>query len=144
MNATLEPSFDHPDLARAVEALPQEALDTLEFGIIRVDEAGIVRVYNETERRLSGSGRRQRVGLEFFLSVAPCMDQPGFRGQIDRALALGQLDLEFAWTGDFGDRLRSLTVRAQAATGGGYWIFIRREDGGGQLPQRSGFGEPGA
>lgn len=124
---TASPEFDHPDLARAVEALPAEALDRLPFGAIRLDEAGMVRVYNETERLLSGSGRRPRLGLTFFSEVAPCMNNPSFRGRIERALAAGRLDVEFGWTGDFRNATRSLLVRAQSAAGGGLWIFVRRE-----------------
>lgn len=129
MNTARLPHFDQPDLASAVESLPPDALDTLEFGAIRLDDGGTVQIYNLAERRLSGSGDLPRMGLEFFSSVAPCMNQPGFRGRIERARLQGQLDLEFSWTGDFSDRLRSVTVRVQSASGGGYWIFMRREDG---------------
>ncbi|MFC7477384.1 hypothetical protein ACFQS7_23695 [Dankookia sp. GCM10030260] len=129
MNAARIPRFEQRDLASAVEALPPDALDTLDFGAIRLDDGGAVQIYNLAERRLSGSGDLPRIGLEFFSSVAPCMNQSGFRGRIERALARGRLDLEFSWTGDFSDRLRSVTVRVQSATGGGYWIFMRREDG---------------
>ena len=122
------PRFEQADLARAVEALPVEVLDSLDFGVIRLDADGIVRIYSQAERRLSGSGDLPRLGLDFFARIAPCMDQPGFRGRIERALAKGRLDLEFSWTGDFNDRMRSVTVRVQSASGGGYWIFMRRED----------------
>src|SRR4051812_45996772 len=52
------PAFDTPQLAKAVEALPVAMLDLLPYGAIRVDAAGIVRVYSGAERRLSGSGDR--------------------------------------------------------------------------------------
>jgi photoactive yellow protein len=123
------PPFDRPDLAHAVEALPHEELDALPFGATRVDETGIVQTYNLAERRLSGSGQRPRVGLSFFTDIAPCMDTPGFRGRIERATAMGKLDLEFGWTGDFADAMRGLRVRVQSATGGGFWLFMQREEG---------------
>jgi photoactive yellow protein len=121
------PSFDQPDLARVVEALPVLGLDNLPFGAIRLDAEGEVRVYSGAERRLSGSGDRPRLGLHFFREVAPCMDTPRYRGRIERAMAEGRLDIEFGWTGDFGDAERSLRVRVQSATGGGCWIFMKRE-----------------
>jgi photoactive yellow protein len=128
MTSPALPRFDTPQLARAIEALPEAMLDRLPYGAIRVDEAGIVRVYSDAERRLSGSGERPRLGLDFFASIAPCMDTPRFRGRIERAMASGRLDLEFGWTGDFGDAARSLRVRVQSASGGGYWICMLRED----------------
>ena len=128
MTGPAMPRFDTPQLAKAVEALPEAMLDRLPFGAIRVDGEGIVRVYSGAERRLSGSGERPRLGLDFFAAVAPCMDTPRFRGRVEAALAAGRLDLEFGWTGDFADAARSLRVRVQSATGGGYWICMLRED----------------
>ena len=128
MSTARLPNFDQPDLASAVESLSPDALDTLAFGAIRLDDGGTVQIYNLAERRLSGSGDLPRLGLEFFSNIAPCMNLPGFRGRIERAREQGHLDLEFSWTGDFSDRLRSVTVRVQSASTGGYWIFMRRED----------------
>ncbi len=119
-------SFDLPALAPAVEALPVGALDALTFGALRVDHAGVVQVYNRTERLRSGSGDRPRLGLDFFTDVAPCMATKEFRGRIERALAEGSLDLEFGWVGDFGDAERAMRVRVQSAAQGGYWIFFQR------------------
>lgn len=127
MSASL-PRFDQRDLARAVEALPVQALDDLPFGAVRLDAEGVVRVYSGAERRLSGSGDRPRLGLQFFREVAPCMDGPHYRGRIERAMAADRLDIEFGWTGDFADAERSMRVRVQSATGGGCWIFMQREE----------------
>lgn len=121
------PEFDTPHLALAVEALSAEAIDSLPFGAIRLDDEGIVTYYSAAERRLSGSGDRARIGIEFFTKIAPCMDNPAFRGRIDRARTAGTLDLEFSHVGDFEDRDRELTVRIQSASAGGLWIFMRRE-----------------
>lgn len=120
-------AFDDPDLARKVEALPEEEVDSLPFGAIRLDREGIVQVYSRAERHLSGSGHHERLGLDFFTQIAPCMDTPGFRGRIERARAEGHLDLEFGYVGDFADREREMTVRVQPATNGGLWIFLRRD-----------------
>jgi photoactive yellow protein len=121
------PDFDHPHLALAVEALPQEAVDALPFGAIRLGTDGKVEHYSAAERRLSGSGGRERLGLDFFSKIAPCMDNADFRGRVERARQSGQLYLEFTHIGDFEDRDRELTVRIQSASTGGYWIFMRRE-----------------
>jgi photoactive yellow protein len=121
------PDFDDPQLARAIEALPHEVVDTLPFGAIRVGDDGRVDYYSAAERRLSGSGTLERIGLDFFSKIAPCMDTAEFRGRVERARELGRLDLEFHHVGDFEDRDRELTVRIQSARTGGYWIFLRRE-----------------
>lgn len=121
------PDFDAPDLALRVEALPSVAVDALPFGAIRVGTDGLVDYYSAAERRLSGSKEAARVGLDFFGTIAPCMDNSDFRGRIDRALKAGTLNLEFSHIGDFEDRDRELSVRIQSASTGGFWIFMRRD-----------------
>ncbi len=122
------PRFDDPDLAASVAGLSAADIDALPFGVIRLDPQGVVRIYNAAERALSGSGSRPRLGLCFFTEVAPCMNNAGFRGRIERALAAGHLDVEFGWTGDFHDAERSFHVRAQSAGDGGCWIFLQRDE----------------
>ena len=121
------PGFDQDDLAAAIERLPLEVLDRLPYGAIRLDADGAVLVFSGAEKRLSGFGDLPALGLHFFTRIAPCMDGPGFRGRIERALAAGLADLEFGWVGDFADAEREVRVRVQPASGGGCWIFIHRE-----------------
>ena len=123
----LLPTYDDPALAAKVEALPAEAVDRLPFGAIRLDENGVVVYYSQAERRLSGSGDLERLGGKFFTEIAPCMDNDAYRGRIEAARKSGKLNLEFTHIGDFEDRDRELTVRVQSASGGGVWIFMRRE-----------------
>lgn len=128
MSSTCElPGFDHPQLALVIEALSDEAIDALPFGAIRLGNDGKVEYYSAAERRLSGSGGRERLGIDFFSKIAPCMDNADFRERVERARQSGHLNLEFTHIGDFEDRDRELTVRIQSATTGGYWVFMRRE-----------------
>jgi photoactive yellow protein len=120
-------NFDAPDLAQRVENLTAEAVNSLPFGAIRLDQNGVVTLYSRCEAELSGRGSLPTMGLKFFIDVAPCMDNPNFRGRIETALAAGTLDLEFTHIGDFADRTREFRVRAQSATDGGVWLFHQRE-----------------
>lgn len=120
------PDFDTPKLAEAIEALSPAELDQLPFGVIGLDPHGVVRVYSGTEARLSGRGTRPTLGKEFFVDVAPCMDNGYFKGRIEKARAAGTLDIRFSFVGDFSDRNRELTVRVQSAKDGGTWIFHKR------------------
>ena len=127
-NVAEVPNYDDPQLARKVEQLDTADIDALPFGAIRIsypDE--VVTHYSRAERRLSGSGNRPRLGLNFFSDIAPCMDNDHYRGRITQAMARGTLDLEFTHIGDFEDREREVTVRVQSASDGGYWVFMRRE-----------------
>jgi photoactive yellow protein len=121
------PDFDEPQLAKAVERLSPEQVHSLPFGAVRLDAEGTVTFYSDSERRLSGY-RKEVVGHTFFTDIAPCMNNPGFKGRIDRALAAGKLDLAFGYTGDMPSATMELDVRVQSATGGGCWIFLKREE----------------
>jgi photoactive yellow protein len=120
------PEFDQPLLARAVEALTTDEIDVLPFGVIGLDQAGVVRLYSKTEARLSGRKSRPTEGLLFFTDVAPCMDNEYFKGRIEKAIKAGTLDIAFTHVGDFVDRERELSVRVQSAADGGIWIFHQR------------------
>nr|WP_294509912.1 PAS domain-containing protein [uncultured Rhodopila sp.] len=125
--ATDAPDFDEPRLAESVEKLSPAAVNALSYGAVRLDAEGRVTFFSDAERRLSGYNKPP-IGLSFFIDIAPCMNNPNFRGRIDRALAAGTLDIAFSHVGDFDDSAKELDVRVQSATGGGCWIFIRRED----------------
>jgi photoactive yellow protein len=120
------PDFDEPQLAKAVERLSPQEVHALPFGAIRLDAEGTVTFYSDAERRLSGY-RKEVVGRTFFTDIAPCMNNPGFKGRIDRALEAGKLDIKFGFTGDMPAATMDLDVRVQSAAGGGCWIFLRRD-----------------
>jgi photoactive yellow protein len=122
----LTPSFDEPHLADAVEKLTPDQINTLPYGVIRLDHAGKVTLFNDAERGLSGYSQ-QASGQTFFTDIAPCMNNPNFRGRIDRARASGRLDITFVHLGDFNDMTREITVRVQSARGSGCWLFLKRE-----------------
>ena len=121
------PDFEDADLAERVEHISAEDVNRLSFGAIRLDSGGKVTVFNDAEHRLSGYGK-QASGRIFFTEIAPCMNNPNFRGRIERAMATGKLDIRFGHVGDFNDLSRELAVRVQSVSGGGCWIFLQRED----------------
>lgn len=51
-----------------------DALDALPYGVIGLNEAGTVEIYNKTESRLAGLDAGTVLGRHFFTAVAPCMN----------------------------------------------------------------------
>lgn len=119
-------TFDTPNLAERVAALSPEELDALPFGVIALDASDGVRLYNATEARLSGRRYAPAPGSNFFVDIAPCMNNDLFKGRIEKARAAGRLNIRFSFVGDFADRDRELTVRIQSTPDGGIWIFHQR------------------
>jgi photoactive yellow protein len=120
--------FSDPDIVKSIEALTDEQKHDLPFGVIKLDEAGVVTFFSATEARQSGYKARPAIGLDFFLSVAPCMGTPEFKGRVDEARRLGAVDIEMGWVGDFDDLNREMVVRILSASDGGLWIFLNREE----------------
>lgn len=126
-------AFDSRTLAHDIEELTAAEIDALPYGVIRLDDEGRVLFYSKAEGRLSGYGRRPALGRLFFEEIAPCMNTAEFQGRIATARALGQIDIEFGWFGDFDDPERHIRVRIVSATqtsatqGGGYWMALSRE-----------------
>jgi photoactive yellow protein len=58
----------------ALEAADPAVLDALPFGVVGLNQAGEVDVYNATEARLAGLSRDTVLGKHFFIAVAPCMN----------------------------------------------------------------------
>ncbi|KAA2238094.1 PAS domain-containing protein [Salinarimonas soli] len=59
------------------------ALDTLPFGVIGLDAAGLVDVYSAVEARYAGLKPETVMGRHFFTAVAPCMNNALVAGRFD-------------------------------------------------------------
>jgi photoactive yellow protein len=121
----VEIDFDAPDLSARIEKLSLAQLDTLSFGVVRLDREGVIVVYSATEARQSGYGS-QPLGENFY-EIARCAGKNDFHGKIIRAQEDGKVDLEFAWPGDYDDPKREVRVRVQSARQGGVWMFMQRD-----------------
>jgi photoactive yellow protein len=117
---------DAQGLLAEVERLSPEALDTLPFGVVRLDEEGKVSYFSRAEAEQSGYGDRRAIGRDFFTQMAPCLGTPELLGRIESARRAGTLDILFEQVGDFGDPERELRVRVLSASGGGLWVFLQR------------------
>ncbi len=55
------------------EELDFTDLDSLDFGVIRMDRSGVVVHYNAAETRISGLSKERVEGREFFAEIGVCM-----------------------------------------------------------------------
>ena len=74
METHLSLDFEQPDILDPLLALDADGLDRLEFGVIGIDAATVVRDYNALESKLAGLSRERVVGNPLFTVVAPCMN----------------------------------------------------------------------
>ena len=117
--------FDASDLGAWAEQLSQYELDHLPFGAILLDRDGVVKFYNATEARQSGSGVIP-IGQNLF-KISRYFSGNGFRDRIQRAMESGPFDLEFGWPHDDNASTRQLRVRVLSSRSGDIWLFIDRD-----------------
>ncbi len=49
-------------------------LDQLPFGVVGIEQSGLVAIYNATESRLAGLDAQSVIGVPFFEAIAQCMN----------------------------------------------------------------------
>jgi photoactive yellow protein len=64
--------FGDPGLLDALESVPVDRIDDLDFGLIVMDRDGGVTGYNQAESKLSGLPADEVAGRNFFVEVGPC------------------------------------------------------------------------
>lgn len=120
-------SFCSLELARSLPALSREALDELDFGVVKVDREGDIEIYNRYEQELGQLTEAEVRGKNFFGEVAVCTNNPLFRGLFKAGIAANRLNHLFPYT--FTYRMSPTPVRVhlyrdQATSTN--WILVKR------------------
>lgn len=76
------PSFQEVTAA-ALDAMSPADRDDLSFGVVGLNSAGEVEVYNALEARLAGLTKEGVLGRHFYTAVAPCMNNRLVAGRLD-------------------------------------------------------------
>ena len=82
-------NFADPQLQHRLDQAHDDELDGLDFGVIGIDAAGVVRRYNAVESRLAGLSKERVLGNPLFTVVAPCMNNFLVAQRFEDALATG-------------------------------------------------------
>ncbi len=64
--------FDSNDILEWLDEQPDEILDNLNFGLVKMSRTGTVVFYNKEEELITGVKRENSIGKHFFTQVAPC------------------------------------------------------------------------
>ena len=110
MNTRVSLQFAQAELLEALLGLDDDGLDTLEFGVIGIDQNGSVRDYNAFEAQWAGLSKARVLGSPLFTVVAPCMNNFMVAQRFDD-VAAGQVALDH--TLDYVLTLRMRPVKVQ-------------------------------
>jgi photoactive yellow protein len=85
-----------------LDALDDDALDQLPFGVVGVDVDGRILRFNLAEARLARLDRESVLGLSFFQRVAPCTSTDAFEGRFRTFIENAVFDhVHFPYVFDF-------------------------------------------
>ena len=121
-------SFADAGLLAELDRCTDAELDTLEFGVIGIDAAGLVQRYNRTESALAGLSPQRVLGKPLFTVVAPCMNNFMVAQRFEDALnSSSALDVSIDYVLTLRMRPLKVKLRLLAATGGASrYVLVRR------------------
>lgn len=96
--ATSAQAFVDEDQLEKLSDMTREEIDSADFGIIQVDDNGIIKQYNKYEANLAGLEISSVEGKNFFTQIAPCTNNRLFYGSFREGVAKQSLKLMFFYT----------------------------------------------
>lgn len=119
--------FGDPQLAGKIDAMSQQELDDLPFGVLKLDAQGRIVGYNRIEAEIAEVDFAKQINHNFFTEIAPCMDNPFFRGRFEEGIQAGGLALDFEFETDMDPRAEHIRVRMLTSrVPQQYWVVIKR------------------
>ncbi|MCC7370541.1 MAG: PAS domain-containing protein [Chloroflexi bacterium] len=120
-------TFVSPQTLSQLGSLTREGADALGHGAIKLDDDGVILLYNRYESHLSGIDPSVAEGKRFFTQLAPCTNNRLFYGKFQEGIEDDELDIEFNYT--FTYRMRPTLVRVMLRRDPGSsttWVFVKR------------------
>jgi len=119
-------SFEDPTVGEQLRTASDETLNSANFGIIRLDDDGIVRFFNAYESELSGVDPEEALGQNYFNELAPCSNNRVFYGRFRDGLENGEMDEHFTYTFTYKMRPTLVDVHLYRDDAGNNWIMVRK------------------
>lgn len=118
--------FEDDNLGEKLRHTTKEELNNVSFGIIQIDDEGVVQFFNDYESRLSGVPPEDALGRNFFTQVAPCTNNRLFWGRFKRGVRQGSLDEMFSYTYTYKMRPTLVDVHLYRDDAGNNWILVQK------------------
>lgn len=120
-------AFGSNDIDNALRNKSAGEIDKLAFGAIQLDRAGRVLQYNAMEGQITGRDPKATLGKNFFTEVAPCTNKPAFKGEFDKGVAKGALNIMFEYVFDYNMNPTKVRVHMKKAlVDETFWVFVKR------------------
>jgi photoactive yellow protein len=119
-------NYEDDGVGEKLRHASDDQLNSANFGIIQIDDDGVVQFFNAYESELSGVDPDDAEGSNFFTQVAPCTNNRLFRGRFKKGVRRGELDETFSYTYTYKMRPTLVDVRLYRDEAGNNWIMVQK------------------
>jgi len=105
--------------------ISRSSADDLPFGVVQVDDAGVIQLYNKWESEMAAVPVSSAEGKNFFTQVAPCTNNRLVFGKFKDGVAKGDLDSEFNYTFTYKMKPTNVQIRLMRhAASKTNWVLV--------------------
>ncbi len=120
-------SFVDAALLNNLDVLGRDQANAAPYGVIKVDDSGVVQLYNKWEADMAGVPVGSAEGKNFFTQVAPCTNNRLVLGRFKEGVAKGELDAEFNYTFTYKMKPTNVGIRMfRHKPSRTNWIFVTK------------------
>jgi len=120
-------SFVPDNMITALGSMTRDQADSADYGIVKVDDAGKILLYNRYESELAGIAPWAAEGRNFFTEIAPCTNNKLVFGRFKSGVESGSLDASFNYTFTYKMRPTNVKIRMiRDAASSTNWVFVRK------------------
>jgi photoactive yellow protein len=118
-------SFVPSTFLSQIGSVTYDVADAQPFGVVKVDDAGVVQLYNKWEQAMGGFAASHAEGRNFFTQIAPCTNNRLVFGKFKDGVAKNELDTEFNYTFTYKMKPTNVTLRLyRHAASRTNWVFV--------------------
>ncbi len=118
-------SFVSDNILKTLPNMSRAGADAAPFGIVKVDDQGVITLYNKWESEMADVPVPSAEGRNFFTQVAPCTNNRLFFGKFKDGVSQGTLDTEFNYTFSYKMKPTNVQIRLyRHAASKTNWVFV--------------------
>lgn len=121
-------SFVGPEIMSKLGNLTRSDVDTVPYGVVKVDTAGKIQLYNRYESDLAGVAVNSAEGKNFFTDIAPCTNNKLFFGKFKAGVEAGELNSMFNYTFTYKMKPTNVAIHlVHDKASKTNWIFVQKK-----------------
>jgi len=116
--------IDDNELSRISRCSSSE-LDNLDYGVVEVDDAGVIKQYNRYESDLGNVPQSTAIGRNFFTQIAPCTNNRLLFGKFKEGVGSGSLKATVPYVFSYKMKPTNVTIQMQRENSRN-WVIVKK------------------